>query len=101
MTVAEVAKKMEVSPSLVYCLCAKGELAYWRIGSDRGTIRIEPSEVDAYLARKKITEPRTRPTAQATPVVQATPRLTQASATSSTTRLADVARALLGANKRA
>ena len=93
MKVAESAKKLEVSTSLIYDLCARGELPHVRLGSGRGTIRISESAIDAYLLRQQVTGPRSRPQVQ----VKLKSRMP---ATSSPVRLEDVARALLDASKR-
>lgn len=48
MTVAEVAKVLEVSPRLVYLLCETGKLRHHRFGTGRGTIRISSDDLTAY-----------------------------------------------------
>jgi excisionase family DNA binding protein len=45
LSVKQVARKLNVSPSLVYALCAAGRLAHHRIGLGRGVIRIEAGAI--------------------------------------------------------
>lgn len=51
LTVAEAAERMRISPSLVYELCAAGEIAHLRLGrpGKRGTIRIPEDAVEKHL----------------------------------------------------
>ena len=51
MTVAEVAARLRVGLRTIYSLCESGELACYRIGSERGTIRITWDDVEQYLSR--------------------------------------------------
>lgn len=51
MTVAEVAAQLRVGLRTIYSLCESGELACYRIGSERGTIRITSNDVEQYLSR--------------------------------------------------
>ena len=53
MTVAEAARKLEVSPSLVYSLVASGQLGCYRIGHGRGMIRISEGHITEYLGRSE------------------------------------------------
>jgi excisionase family DNA binding protein len=48
MTVAEAAKLLEVSPKTIYDLCRTGLIGHLRIGTKRGTIRIEPEDVERF-----------------------------------------------------
>ncbi len=50
LTVSEVSDWLSVSPSLIYQLVERGELAVYRIGTGRGSIRFRREDVDAYLA---------------------------------------------------
>jgi len=49
MTVAEVAARLQVSPSSVYLLIERGLLPHHRIGARRGAIRITEADLTAYL----------------------------------------------------
>ena len=49
MKVPEAAKRLEVSASMVYGLCASGRMPHKRIGLGRGTIRISEEDLTAYL----------------------------------------------------
>lgn len=49
MTVREAAKRLEVSPALVYSLIAAGKLRYCRIGNGRGVLRISEAQLADYL----------------------------------------------------
>lgn len=60
MTVRDVAKALEVAPSVVYSLCQAGLIGYQRIGIGRGTIRINQADLDAYVASARV-EPQPRP----------------------------------------
>lgn len=66
MTVKAAAKKMAVSESLVYELCACGALPHIRLGrpGSRGCIRIAEVDIDAFLASQKVpgtAPPRVKP----------------------------------------
>ena len=50
LTVAVVAERLSVSPSLVYQMIESGKLAHHRIGTGRGTIRVSESDLESYLA---------------------------------------------------
>jgi excisionase family DNA binding protein len=56
MTVKAAAKRLGVSDSLVYELCACGALPHVRIGrpGSRGCIRISEADIEAYLAAQKV-----------------------------------------------
>jgi excisionase family DNA binding protein len=54
MTVAEVARLLEVSPFTVYKLCERGLLAHHRVGTRRGCIRIEAADIDAYRSSRRV-----------------------------------------------
>jgi excisionase family DNA binding protein len=49
LTVAEVAEKLNVSPSLVYQMVETGKLPFLRIGNGRGAIRFQGEDIQAYL----------------------------------------------------
>jgi excisionase family DNA binding protein len=53
MTPKQAAARIGVSDSLVYEWCAQGLLPHYRFGRKgrRGCIRIDESELDAFLAR--------------------------------------------------
>src|SRR4051794_21397448 len=53
LTPAETAAILRLSVSAVYALCDAGELPCLRIGAKRGRIRIERSDLEAYLAGTK------------------------------------------------
>jgi len=55
VTVREVARRLEISPSLVYALCAQGIIPHTRHGrvGKRGTIRITEEAVVAYVEASK------------------------------------------------
>lgn len=50
MTVKEAAKRLEVSPSLVYDWCKAGSMPHKRFGrkGKRGTIRISEADIAAF-----------------------------------------------------
>jgi len=54
MTVAEVAKRLRVSPACAYALIDAGELACYRIGLRRGVIRVSEEQLQAFLARNEV-----------------------------------------------
>lgn len=54
MTVKQVAADLAVSETTVYALCASGEIRARRIGLKRGTIRIEPADLEDYKARSVV-----------------------------------------------
>jgi excisionase family DNA binding protein len=49
LTVRDVAKRLAVSASSVYALVETGRLACHRIGIGRGTIRIDETDLAAFL----------------------------------------------------
>ena len=49
MNVRDAAKRLEVSTSMVYALCAQGRLPHVRVGLGRGTIRISEDDVRSFL----------------------------------------------------
>ncbi|MBN9119555.1 MAG: helix-turn-helix domain-containing protein [Planctomycetes bacterium] len=58
MTVREAAKRIGVSPSLIYALCQEGVIPHARHGrpGKRGSIRITEGAVEAYMAASKRAE---------------------------------------------
>jgi excisionase family DNA binding protein len=57
LTVKEAAAYARVSQALVYEWCKEGRLAHHRLGKQgrRGKIGIDPSDLDAFLRRCKVT----------------------------------------------
>jgi excisionase family DNA binding protein len=53
VTVRQAAKRLEVSPQLVYALIAAGKLSCVRIGLGRGTIRILDQHIADYLSKSE------------------------------------------------
>jgi excisionase family DNA binding protein len=55
MTVREAAKRIDVSPSLIYALCRDGVIPHTRHGrpGKRGCIRITEEALAAYIAASK------------------------------------------------
>ncbi len=51
MNVRQASERLEVSPSLVYSLCASGKLRHCRVGHGRGRLRIPEDAIEEYLAR--------------------------------------------------
>lgn len=49
MRVSEVAKRLQVSKSMVYALVDNGKLVAHRVGLGRGTIRISETDLNDYL----------------------------------------------------
>ena len=61
LTVADVAKRLRCSPSLVYGLCASGKLPHHRLGLGRGTIRVTEAQLEAFLQGTAITPAPSQP----------------------------------------
>lgn len=63
LTVKDVALELNCSRDAVRSLIASGDLKAYRLRSDRGQWRIEPSAIDAYREERKSRDPwaRTRP----------------------------------------
>ncbi len=61
MTVRQVAKNLEISPSLVYGLIAAGRLKCTRHGIGRGTIRVSEDQVRAYMENAAKAQPAPQP----------------------------------------
>jgi excisionase family DNA binding protein len=59
--VRQAAEQLEVSPSLVYALCASGKLGHYRVGLGRGAIRITEDDVRAYRDAKRVEARADRP----------------------------------------
>jgi len=62
LTVRDVAGVLQVSIACVYGMVAEGKLAVHRVGTGRGSIRIEKADLEEYLAgcRKEPIEKKTR-----------------------------------------
>jgi len=56
LTVKNASRRLQVSPSLIYSLCAKGLIAHFRCGIGRGAIRISEKALQEYLDRSQVTE---------------------------------------------
>lgn len=52
LSVKQVAARLKISPSLVYSWCQYGILPHVRLGRPgcRGTIRIDPDELEGFIA---------------------------------------------------
>jgi len=61
VTVKEAAKRLDISPSLIYALIAAGKLSCVRHGLKRGTIRISEEHLSQYLALAEGWEARAEP----------------------------------------
>ena len=48
-TASEIAKKLRISLACAYALVESGQLACYRIGTGRGTIRISEEQLQHYL----------------------------------------------------
>jgi len=55
-TVGEIAKKLRVSLACAYALVESGQLACYRIGTGRGTIRISDEHLQQFLKRAQVRE---------------------------------------------
>ena len=53
LTVKRVAEILDVSPALVYALCAQGQIIHDRYGTGRGTIRISAEALAEFQARSR------------------------------------------------
>ena len=49
LTVKELAQRLRVSLATAYILVKQGKIASYRIGGNRGAIRVRPEDVVAYL----------------------------------------------------
>ena len=56
LTVKEASQQLKVSPATVYQLCAEGKLPHVRIGTRRGTIRINETDLQAFLETCRTTQ---------------------------------------------
>ena len=50
LTVREVAAVLQVSIACVYAMVAEGKFAVHRVGTGRGSIRVDRSDLEQYLA---------------------------------------------------
>lgn len=57
LTVKEAAAQIGLSETAVYTLCDAGEIETIRVGLHRGRIKIEPSALEAYLAKGRRAAP--------------------------------------------
>ncbi|RIK72517.1 MAG: hypothetical protein DCC68_26340 [Planctomycetota bacterium] len=53
LTVREVAARLNVSPGCVYRLVSHGDLPHIRIGAERGTIRVDETDLEAFVRAGK------------------------------------------------
>lgn len=53
LTVAQIARKFNLSTQAVYRMVSDGEIPAIRIGHGRGTIRFEEKEIEKWLVSKK------------------------------------------------
>jgi excisionase family DNA binding protein len=65
VNVRQAAEQLEVSPSLVYALCARGKLGHHRVGLGRGAIRITDDDVRAYRDATRVEARADRPAVRA------------------------------------
>ena len=56
LRVADVARRFDISSSLVYQLVEAGELPFHRIGNGRGTLRFDPDDITEYLKSRRISK---------------------------------------------
>jgi excisionase family DNA binding protein len=63
VNVKQAAARLEVSVSTVYGLITAGKLRCYRIGNGRGTIRIDGTQIEAFLSGAE-SKPRPEPTLQ-------------------------------------
>ena len=54
LTVAQAARRLQVSPGLIYALVSERKLAHVRIGRGRGLIRIPEEAILDYLTRQQV-----------------------------------------------
>jgi excisionase family DNA binding protein len=54
LTIKEAAERLSVRPSTVYALCARRKLPHVRVGLARGTIRIDESDLAAFVESCKV-----------------------------------------------
>lgn len=66
LKIHEVAERLRISQACAYALVEAKELAHYRIGVGRGTIRVSEQQLSEYLERKKVEQGKA--TAQAPPV---------------------------------
>jgi excisionase family DNA binding protein len=57
LTVKEVAKRLGVSASQVYTLCASGRLLHHRFGVRRGAIRVTEEQLAVFIEATKFKPP--------------------------------------------
>ena len=54
LTVKDVARLLRISLAATYALVQEGELPCYRIGRQRGSIRVAASDVSSYLAERRL-----------------------------------------------
>jgi excisionase family DNA binding protein len=56
VTVRAAAKRLKVSPALVYQWCSEGSLPHYRLGGNgkRGKILIDPAELEAFFQARRV-----------------------------------------------
>lgn len=54
LTVKAAAEYLSLSTGGIYDMVYGGQIAYYRIGAGRGSIRFEKADLDAYLAANKV-----------------------------------------------
>lgn len=54
MTPEEAASHLRASVDTVYRLCRSGKLSHHRLGPKGGTIRVHPSDLEAYVASCRV-----------------------------------------------
>lgn len=50
LTVRDVSQVLQVSVASVYAMVAEGKIAFLRVGTGRGSIRIDQRDLDEYLS---------------------------------------------------
>ena len=63
MTVHEVAKRLRISLACAYALIESREMAHYRIGVGRGTIRVSEEQIQAFLGKNEKKRPEKVPAA--------------------------------------
>ena len=54
ITVLQVAKRIGVCPSLVYGLVESRAIAHYRVGKGRGKILVDETDLEAFLASRRV-----------------------------------------------
>jgi len=61
LTVRDVAEVLQLSPACVYAMVAEGKLVVHRVGTGRGSIRVNRRDLDDYLDSCREQSQRSRP----------------------------------------